>query len=569
MANNVFKGFKQVAPNYDGFESGYLYFVRSNSGATDGYIYFNGKKYGTAKDVEKDIKDILGNVPSGTTVAGYLDALDTAISNLSSALTVETAVRQTVDASLLGDSTGTTKSGATIYDLRRAVDGMTGSTHSHDNYNVLSGISAEKVAAWDAAEQNAKDYADSAITDAVEALDATVSGSSNGVSVEVTEADGVITVVSVTAPNFAETYDALGAAADALADANDYTDSALASAKTYTDEAIAGLDMSAVTVGAGETISSITEADGVVSVTKQNISIVHTQVSDWDTELAKKQDNLAFKTAYDAETNKVVTEADINDLAGAMHFVGVSTTDPASAVTISGYTTPENGDVCIYGVKEYVYANNAWHELGDETLFVTKATTIAGVDLNDNISKSELLTALDVEDGAQVNVIEGVEVNGTAATVSGKTVQITLPSATVSGASEGVSVEVEQVSGSVTTVTVDATAMDTRIDDLEAVSAGTRITALEQVSADTRITDLESVSADTRLQALEDLTATTSSALQGVTNASGDTSLTITSKDQNNVQTLAVNLSSVSGNTLEVKADGLYAAIYYEDLDAE
>ena len=35
-----------------------------------------------------------------------------------------------------------------------------GKAHSHDNADVLAGIDADKVAAWDAAEQNAKDYAD-------------------------------------------------------------------------------------------------------------------------------------------------------------------------------------------------------------------------------------------------------------------------------------------------------------------------------------------------------------------------------------------------------------------------
>ena len=47
--------------------------------------------------------------------------------------------------------------------------------HSHDNKSVLDGITAEKVAAWDASEQNAKDYADDldeAMNARVEALEA-------------------------------------------------------------------------------------------------------------------------------------------------------------------------------------------------------------------------------------------------------------------------------------------------------------------------------------------------------------------------------------------------------------
>lgn len=40
--------------------------------------------------------------------------------------------------------------------------------------------------------------------------------------------------------------------------------------------------------------------------------------------------------------------------------------------------------------------------------YVKKTLTIAGVDLQDNITKGELLTALNVADGAQVNVVENV-----------------------------------------------------------------------------------------------------------------------------------------------------------------
>lgn len=57
---------------------------------------------------------------------------------------------------------------------------------------------------------------------------------------------------------------------------------------------------------------------------------------------------------------------------------------------------------------------------------VPDSRTIAGVDLVDNISKSEMLTALNVADGAQVNVIESITVDGTPVAVSNKTVNIDL-----------------------------------------------------------------------------------------------------------------------------------------------
>lgn len=40
------------------------------------------------------------------------------------------------------------------------IESLEGKAHEHDNLTVLDGITAEQIAAWNAAEQNAKDYAD-------------------------------------------------------------------------------------------------------------------------------------------------------------------------------------------------------------------------------------------------------------------------------------------------------------------------------------------------------------------------------------------------------------------------
>lgn len=60
-------------------------------------------------------------------------------------------------------------------DLKAKVNASAAANHTHDNMTVLNGITAEKVAAWDASEQNAKDYADDldeAMNTRVEALEA-------------------------------------------------------------------------------------------------------------------------------------------------------------------------------------------------------------------------------------------------------------------------------------------------------------------------------------------------------------------------------------------------------------
>ena len=60
-------------------------------------------------------------------------------------------------------------------DLAAKINAASGAQHTHDNADVLDGITAEKVTAWDSAEQNAKDYADglnTAMNTRVEALEA-------------------------------------------------------------------------------------------------------------------------------------------------------------------------------------------------------------------------------------------------------------------------------------------------------------------------------------------------------------------------------------------------------------
>ena len=109
-----------------------------------------------------------------------------------------------------------------------------------------------------------------------------------------------------------------------------------------------------------------------------------------------------------AQVEKYVTDQ-IKDLEGAMHFVGVITrkdgeTDIDAIKRV--ITEPKSGDVVVMAdnAKEYIFVDpdpetvgdEIWREVGDEGLYVKKSTTIAGVDLQDNITKEELQTALDI-----------------------------------------------------------------------------------------------------------------------------------------------------------------------------
>lgn len=78
-------------------------------------------------------------------------------------------------------------------------------------------------------------------------------------------------------------------------------------------------------------------------------------------------------------------------ISGAMHFVGVSTTnpkDPKTGATVAGHTKWAAGDVVLFDSKEFVLkatpntADN-WIELGDETIYAIKGE-IVNADIKDN-----------------------------------------------------------------------------------------------------------------------------------------------------------------------------------------
>ena len=165
-----------------------------------------------------------------------------------------------------------------------------------------------------------------AINSALDALDSTKSqaAGADGLALEVVQENGAIK--SISGSIAAGTYDAAGAAQGVKDELNPLITAAqtqadkgvadAAAAKTAADnasakvdEAIAGLDYTAYTAGeaTGTTISfvgTISEEDGVIS--------------------AEKRD-LVFASAYNPETNKAATVADITtavaDLNGAMHYV--------------------------------------------------------------------------------------------------------------------------------------------------------------------------------------------------------------------------------------------------------
>lgn len=100
---------------------------------------------------------------------------------------------------------------ANLAALAERVTTLEGSSHSHANKTVLDGITAEKVTAWDAAETNAKAYADGLASN-YDAAGSAATAETNAKSY---------------ADSLASNYDAAGAAAAAETAAKGYTDTAL------------------------------------------------------------------------------------------------------------------------------------------------------------------------------------------------------------------------------------------------------------------------------------------------------------------------------------------------------
>ena len=316
--------------------------------------------------------------------------------------------------------------------------------------------------------------ATSEITTAIQALDAAAVTAGEGEIIsEVSETDGVVSVkkrslVAADIPtlttaklsDFATAVDGridtkVGEIGESANVAEFVTDSI--------DTAIGTLNLNAVTAGTGQVIGQIQQTDGAVTaqlktLTADDIPAIPTsKVTNLDTTLAGKQDTIVFNTTYNASTNKAATMQDIttavSGLSGAMHFVGVSTTDPSTGTaTVEGHEDWVAGDVVIYEAthKEYVYDGEKWIELGDEASYaikgsITNADIAAGAaidqskianlttDLAAKATPADITSAIEALDvaskavatGSKITAIE--QVNGKISVTTGAIVADDIP----------------------------------------------------------------------------------------------------------------------------------------------
>ena len=229
------------------------------------------------------------------------------------------------------------------------------------------------------------------LEDAVLAVKATAESKTTMAEVEAKgyattgEAQGYANAVLGTAGDDAEKNTVYGAKkyADTLNTAMDGRVDALETAlgeggsvSTQISTAIGNLDVDEVTASTGHIIGSISETDGKISATTRALveadipALSIGKTTGLQDALDGKQATVVWQSGnYDPATNKAITKSDLDaavaGLAGAVHFIGVVDALPG---------TSNNGDICIFGHKEYVYAtsDNSWHELGDETIYAVK-----------------------------------------------------------------------------------------------------------------------------------------------------------------------------------------------------
>lgn len=188
--------------------------------------------------------------------------------------------------------------------------------------------------------------------------------------------------------------DSLNTAMDTRVDALEAAVGTGGSVDSKIQTAIQALDK-ADTAVSGQFVTQVSQTDGIITVTRKALAasdipaLAISKITDLQTELDSKQDNLVFNSAYDASTNKAATMADVTGavagLSGAMHFRGVQAALPDDN---EGYAS---GDVILVGNKEYVFDGTEWHELGDESIYAVKGSIVnADIAPNAAIDQSKI-----------------------------------------------------------------------------------------------------------------------------------------------------------------------------------
>ena len=361
---------------------------------------------------------------------------------------------------ILNDTTGAANMANDIANLKQEdinIDGrldvLEGIKHTHENKDVLDGISEVKVSAWDAAEQNAKDYADglavnydaagsaaSAESAAKTHADGLYSTATAYTDTEVSKAKTSVNSYTDTEVSKAKTY-AEEKAAAALNNAKTYADGlagnydkkgaaeeALASAKLYAD----GLKTEAINTAASDATTKVDAAkteinstiDAVSGAAKTLVSDL-TSVVEGNKTAAEEYANSVAKTAREtAEANaKTYTDAEIAKLSEVYDAKGTAKNLADAALadakeyvteTLKPYATKsyvdevladlEGGNISLGG---YAKIEDVAKDIKDakDAVYASAATYADSVGADANTYADGLNTAMD----NRVKVLEAID----------------------------------------------------------------------------------------------------------------------------------------------------------------
>lgn len=106
---------------------------------------------------------------------------------------------------------------------------------------------------------------------------------------------------------------------------------------------IADLDTTVSGMAAGKTLQTLTQTNGKIDATFQDILITQSQVSGLTAALDNKQDNLSFEGTYNSSTNKVATKSYVDGkVVGAVQYLGTV----ANATELAALKPDSTGDFC-------------------------------------------------------------------------------------------------------------------------------------------------------------------------------------------------------------------------------
>ena len=317
-----------------------------------------------------------------------------------------------------------------------------------------------------------------AINSALDALDSTKSqaAGADGLALEIVQENGAIKSISGSIK--AGTYDAAGAAQGVKDELNPLITAAqtqadkgvadAAAAKKAADDASAkvdtrinSLDYTGYKAGeaTGTTVSfvgTISETDGVIS--------------------AEKRD-LVFASAYNPETNKAATVADITtavaDLNGAMHYVGKKDKIPTD---VSGYKA---GDVIIVDTKEYVFDGTKFDELGDEGAIGAALASLHGESTN---TAGKTVSKVTQTQGVVTVEYQDISINGT---------QVQVPKADGSAGTETLNARLDAIkAGASSDVSKLAEKVDANTAAIETLNGGVEVAGSVEKKIDTVVKGL-------------------------------------------------------------------------------